>query len=74
MAEIKKKNLVLSFNTISGATVKMTINTPSESLTAEEISKAMDEIIAAEAFGEEQVAHTKEEAKYVIQEEEAITL
>lgn len=74
MAEITKKNLVLSFNTPAGATLKMTINTPNESLTSEEISKAMDAIVDARAFGEEQVVATKEEAKYVIQEVETIAL
>lgn len=74
MAEITKKNLVLSFATAAGATLKLTINTPNEELTSENISTAMDAIIASQAFGEEQLATSKEEAKYVIQEVEAVQL
>lgn len=74
MAEITKKNLVLTFATASGATLKLTVNTPNETLTSQNISDAMDAIIASNAFGEEQLAATKEEAKYVIQEVEAVEL
>lgn len=74
MAEITKKNLVLVFATASGANVKLTINTPSNDLTSESVSAAMDAIIASNAFGETQVVTKKEEAKYIIQETEAITL
>ncbi|WP_054743175.1 DUF2922 domain-containing protein [Cellulosilyticum ruminicola] len=72
MAEIKKKNLVLTFNTAAGGEEKLTINTPSESLTAEAISAAMDAIIASKALGEAQLVTDKAEAKYVIQQVESV--
>ena len=74
MAEITKKNLVLTFGTALGGEEKITINTPNEALTSEAISSAMDAIIASKAFGEEQLVSTKTEAKYVIQQVEAIEL
>lgn len=74
MAEITKKNLVLTFSTPVGGEEKLTINTPDENLTSESISAAMDAIIAANAFGEEHLVSGKEEAKYVIQEVETIEL
>ena len=74
MAEITKKVLQLGFRTVSGASVKLTINKPNEDLEAADISSAMNAIIASQALGEEQVVESKEEAKYIIQEEEAITL
>ena len=74
MAEIKKKNLVLTFGTGAGGEVKLTINAPSEDLTSETISAAMDAIIASKALGEEQLVSVKTEAKYVIQQVEAINL
>lgn len=74
MAEVTKKNLVLVFGTGAGGEVKLTINTPSADLTSEEISAAMDAIIASKALGEEQLVSTKNEAKYIIQQVEAITL
>lgn len=74
MAEVTKKNLVLTFGTSIGGEVKLTINAPSDDLTSEEISAAMDAIIAAKALGEEVLVSTKTEAKYVIQQVEAIEL
>lgn len=74
MAEITKKNLVLTFGTAAGGEEKLTINTPNEELTSEAISSAMDAIIASKALGEEQLVSTKTEAKYVIQEVETIEL
>lgn len=74
MAEIKKKNLVLTFNTPAGGEEKLTINAPSESLTPEAVSTAMDAIIAAKALGEAQIVSSKAEAKYIIQEVEVIEL
>jgi len=74
MAEITKKNLVLGFSTTAGKSVNLTIKEPAESLTSAMISEAMDEIIASGALGEEGVVTTKEDAKYVIQEVDTITL
>ena len=74
MAEITKRNLVLTFSTATGKAVALTINSPNEALTDAEISQAMDAIIATNAFGEEELVNDKEEAKYVIQQVEAITL
>ena len=74
MAEITKKNLVLGFSTAAGKAVNLTIKEPADELSSSLISSTMDEIIATGAFGEEGVVTTKEEAKYVIQEVEKITL
>lgn len=74
MAEIKKKNLVLTFGTPAGGEEKLTINSPKENLTSETINAAMDAIIDSKALGENQVVSTKAEAKYVIQEVEAIEI
>ncbi len=74
MAEITKKNLVLTFGTSAGKEVKLTIAKPKEGLTSGEISAAMTDIIAANALGEDGLVTTKVEAKYVVQQTEAITL
>lgn len=74
MAEITKKNLVLGFSTAAGKAVNLTIKEPAEGLTSAVISKAMDDIIAANALGEEGTVAVKENAKYVIQEVDEITL
>ena len=74
MAEIKKKNLVLVFSTSAGGEVKLTINSPKEGLTTEQVNAAMDAIIEAKALGEAQIVSSKAEAKYIIQEVEAIEI
>ena len=74
MAEIKKKNLVLVFSTSAGGEVKLTINSPKEGLTTEQVNAAMDAIIEAKALGEAQIVSSKAEAKYIIQEVEVIEL
>lgn len=74
MAEITRKNLVLTFGTSAGKSVKLTITKPREGLTGEEISTAMTDIIAANALGEDGLVATKVEAKYVVQQTEAVSL
>ena len=74
MAEITKKNLVLTFGTGAGKEVKITIAKPKEGLASGEISSAMTDIIAANALGEDSLVTTKVSAKYVVQQTEAITL
>ena len=74
MAEITKRNLLLSFGTTGGKTVNLTVNTPNPALEDAEVVSAMDAIIAAGALGSEEVVSTKVEAKYVVQEEESIAL
>lgn len=74
MAEITKKNLVLTFSTPSGAEEKLTINSPKENLTSRQINTAMDAIIQSKALGEAGLISSKAEAKYVIQQVEAIEI
>ena len=74
MAEITKKNLVLTFGTSAGKEVKLTIAKPKAGLTSDEISSAMTDIIAANALGEDSLVATKVSAKYVVQQTEAIAL
>ncbi len=74
MAEIKKKNLVLVFSTPAGGEVKLTINSPKEGLTTAQVNAAMNAIIDAKALGEAQIVSSKAEAKYIIQEVEAIEM
>ncbi|WP_083461434.1 DUF2922 domain-containing protein [Cellulosilyticum ruminicola] len=42
MAEIKKRNLVLTFSNLAGGEEKITINSPKENLTSEAIATAME--------------------------------
>ena len=74
MAEITKRNLVLTFATSAGKEVKLTLTKPKEGLTGSEINTAMTEIIAANALGEDGLVSKKVDAKYVVQQTEAITL
>ena len=74
MAEITKKNLVLTFGSSDGKEVKLTITKPKEGLTGSEINTAMTDIIAANALGEDDLVSKKVDAKYVVQQTEAITL
>lgn len=74
MATITKKNLVLTFGLQSGKETSITITAPKEGLTAGEISGAMTSIVNTGAYGDEDLATSKVEAKYVIQQEEQIVL
>lgn len=74
MGEITRRNLVLSFATTAGKKMNLIIKEPAEGLEPVTVSAAMDEIIASGALGSDGTAASKEEAKYVIQEEEEITL
>lgn len=72
--EITKRALVLIFTNGLGKNVSLTINDPAEDLEDEEISRAMDEIVAASALGEESIVANKLEAKYVIQQVDEVEL
>lgn len=74
MAEITKRNLVLTFGTKDGKELNLTITKPREDLADGEISAAMTEIIAANALGGDSLVTTKVEANYVIQQKEAVSL
>lgn len=74
MATVTKKTLVLGFTTSTGESLKLTINAPKEGMEGTEIAAAMDQIIAANALGEEETAHNKATAKYIIQEVEEVVL
>lgn len=69
-----KRNLVLIFKTAGDKEVKLTINAPKTDLEDSVIAAAMDEIITSNAYGHEEVVATKDSAKYVIQQEQAISL
>ena len=72
--EITKRVLVLIFTNGLGKNVSLTINDPAEDLEDEEISRAMNDIIAASALGEESIVANKLEAKYVIQQVDEVEL
>lgn len=74
MAEITKRNLVLTFGTKDGKELNLTITKPREDLADGEISAAMTEIIAANTLGADSLVTTKVEANYVIQQKEAVSL
>lgn len=74
MAEMVKKNLVLSFTTAAGKEVKLMIKEPIEGLGGEMVAPVMEEIIASKALGEEGIVVAKNKAQYVIQQVEAIPL
>ncbi len=73
-AVVTKKNLVLGFTTGEGKNLNLTINTPKEGLDGTTIGTAMDQIIAANALGEESIVNNKVSAKYVIQQVDEIKL
>ena len=74
MAEITKKSLVLTFGTVGSKEVTLTITKPSDTLTGVNIASAMDQIIAANAYGDGDVVNQKLAAKYVTQQVDAIAL
>lgn len=74
MAEMVKRNLVLTFATAGGKSLTLTVNTPNSALQNTDVAAAMDKIIEAGAFGSEETVSTKVEAKYVTQEVEKIEL
>ncbi len=61
-----KKVLVLTFRTASNREISLAIKAPKENLSSEAISKAMDEIIASQAFGSQSLVVSKASAKYII--------
>lgn len=74
MAEITNKVLQLEFSTSAGKSLKLTINKPASDLTGEVVSGVMDEILATNALGDGDLAAKKVGAKYIVQEETALTI
>lgn len=74
MKEITKKVLVLGFETATGKTINLTINKPKEGMEGTEVFKAMESIVAAKALGEDALINSSISAKYVTQEEDALSL
>ena len=72
--EIKKRNLVLVFGTPVKTQETVTITNPAESLSGAQIKKAMTDIIASNALGENVQASSIIEAKYVIQQVDTVVL
>lgn len=72
--EITKKTLVLGFTNALGKNVNLTINDPAEGLDGTTVATAMDEIIASNALGTDSIVSGKVEAKYVIQQVDALEL
>lgn len=74
MAEITNKVLQLEFSTSAGKSLKLTINKPAPDLTGEVVSGVMDEILATNALGDGDLVAKKVGAKYIVQEETALTI
>ena len=72
--EIKKRNLVLVFGTPIKTEETITITNPAETLSGAEIKKAMTNIIASNALGENVQPDRIVEAKYVIQQVDTVEL
>ncbi|MDA3733178.1 DUF2922 domain-containing protein [Niameybacter massiliensis] len=72
--EIKKRNLVLVFGTPVKTEETITITNPAETLSGAEIKKAMTDIIASNALGENVQPDRIVEAKYVIQQVDTVEL
>lgn len=72
--EITKRNLVLTFGTPIQTEVNVVVKNPNTTLTPTQIKTAMDAIIASNAIGEASVVDSIVEAKYVIQQEDMVTL
>ena len=72
--EIKKRNLVLVFGTPVKTEETITITNPAETLSGAEIKKAMTDIIASNALGENVQPDCIVEAKYVIQQVDNVEL
>lgn len=74
MDQVIKKSLVLTFKSSKGKDVKVTINRPKADMNGKTISDAMDNMIAADALGEEGKVVGKETATYVTQQSDTIEL
>lgn len=72
--QIKKRNLVLVFGTPVKTEETITITNPAETLSGAEIKKAMTDIIASNALGENVQPDRIIEAKYVIQQVDTVVL
>lgn len=72
--EIKKRNLVLVFGTPVKTEETITITNPAETLSGAQIKKAMTDIIASNALGENVQPDRIIEAKYVIQQVDTVEL
>lgn len=53
---------------------KITINKPKDGLTGEQVSAIMENVIAANALGDEAVVTQKVNAEYVVQTTESLSL
>lgn len=72
--QVKRKVLVLTFVDGLGKNVSLTINEPVNDADGADVSTIMDKIVATKAFGAASLVTKKVEAKYVVQQEEALTL
>lgn len=72
--EIKKRNLLLVFGTAVKTEETITITNPAETLSGAQIKKAMTDIIASNALGENVQPDHIIEAKYVIQQVDTVEL
>lgn len=72
--EIKRKVLVLTFVDGLGKNVNLTINEPKIGMDDMDVSMIMDEIIDSKAFGASSLVTAKSEAKFVVQQEETLSI
>lgn len=69
-----KRNLVLTFATPLEVDMDLRINNPSDTLNGTTIKAAMDAIVASNALGDVVRPNAAKSAKYVIQQEQDVTL
>lgn len=74
--EVTRRALALVFTNGLGKDVTITISDPApvDSIDDTFISAKMDAIISSQALGSDSLVQTKKEAKFIIQEEEELTL
>lgn len=74
--EITRRALALVFTNSLGKDVTLTISdpAPADSIDDAFISAKMDAIISTQALGSDSLVKTKKEAKFIIQEEEELSL
>lgn len=74
--EITRRALALVFTNSLGKDVTLTISdpAPADSIDDSFISSKMDAIINSQALGSDSLVKTKKEAKFIIQEEEELSL
>lgn len=74
MAKITKKTLMLTFKTVGGKEVNLSITNPSDELEATDVVASMNRIIAAGGYGDGDLVSEKLAAKYVMQQVEDVVL